>query len=131
MTDQNNAGSGYRDEEYESVIDMLRSAASDETIPDEVSGLDGGDKTKAGPASHKFAEQQKTLKTAISLIDKQREQLKAKTDESSGQDGAGTVTQPTLGGRQAQDEAIYRALSGQALQNLGTYQKTVLQLLLT
>jgi len=111
-----NAGSGNRDDdEYSSVIDMLRAAASDDNIPDEVKNLDGGDATSKGPASHKFAEQQKRLKTAVSLIEQQREKLK----------GAGSKETPALSeaappdNRSNQDEAIFNALSMQALQNLG------------
>lgn len=98
----------------DSIIDMLRAAAGNDAIPDEIVDLDGGDASKKGPAAHKFAEQQKTIKTALSLIEAQREKLKEQQNAAP----AAAPVKPE-GGRQSQDAAIKRALENQALQNLG------------
>ena len=123
MTNQNqnhnqNAGPGDRDDEIDSVIDMLRAAAGDESIPDDVSGLDSGNEASKGPAAHKFAEQQKRLKQAVSVIEQQRQKMADLT--SSSQKGSGEEgTNTNRGSKSNQEEAIYRALSMQACQNLG------------
>jgi hypothetical protein len=104
----------------DSVIDMLRAAASDDNIPSEISDLDNGEAKSEGPAAHKFAEQQKQLKAALKVIDGQREKLASGTrNDQEREDTRAASPTPPQGERSQQDEAIYNALSVQACQNLG------------